>query len=40
MGPLMATIEENKWQNRWTGKKFLKDFQMISISVLHIWHEQ
>jgi len=27
MGPLMATIEENKWQDRWTGKKFLQDFQ-------------
>jgi len=24
MGPLMATIEENKWQDRWAGKKLLK----------------
>jgi hypothetical protein len=38
MGPLMATIEENKWQDRWTGKKVIGslDFQRISISVLHI----
>ena len=34
MGPLMATIEENKWQDRWAGKK---KSPSRSIALTHIF---